>query len=97
MEEKIAQRQKILGLLTVTTKECRFYFAEANLGKSISAGNNAFVENSKKYLFDFYRNTISLNDILIKAGNEIVRDSKKCDIDLSPEGLEKSTIIDLLI
>lgn len=94
---KITQKQKILGLLTITTKECRFYFAEVNLGKSISAGNNAFVENSKKYLFDFYRNTISLNDILIKAGNQIAKDNKKCDIDLSPENLEKNTIIDLLI
>ena len=94
---KITQKQKILGLLTITTKECRFYFAEVNLGKSISAGNNAFVENSKKYLFDFYRNTISLNDILMKAGNQIVRDSKEGDIDLSPESLEKNTIIDLLI
>lgn len=93
---KITQKQKILGLLTITTKECRFYFAEVNLGKSITAGNNAFVENSKKYLFDFYRNTISLNDILAKAGNQIIRDNKKCDIDLSPENLEKSTIIDLL-
>ena len=93
---KITQKQKILGLLTVTTKECRFYFAEVNLGKSISAGNNAFVENSKKYLFDFYRNTINLNEILMKAGNQIVRDKKKCDIDLSPESLEKSTIIGLL-
>jgi hypothetical protein len=93
---KITQKQKVLGLLTVTTKECRFYFTETNLGKSISAGNNVFVENSKKYLFDFYRNTISLKDILMKAGNQIVRDKRKCDIDLSPENLEKSTIIDLL-
>lgn len=93
---KITQKQKILGLLTITTKECRFYFAEVNLGKSITVGNNAFVENSRKYLFDFYRNTISLNDILAKAGNKIVRDSKECDIDLSSENLEKNTIIDLL-
>lgn len=93
---KITQKQKILGLLTVTTKECRFYFAEVNLGRSITASNNAFVENSRKYLFDFYRNTINLNDMLMKAGNQIVKNKKKCDIDLSPENLEKNTIIDLL-
>ena len=94
---KITQKQKILGLLTVTTKECRFYFAEANIGKSITVSGNPFIEHSKKYLFDFYRNTISLNDILVKAGNQIIRDKKNCDIDLSPENLEKNTIIDLLI
>jgi len=94
---KIMQKQKILGLLTVTTKECRFYFTEVNIGKSITVSGNPFVEHSKQYLFDFYRNTISLNDILAKAGNQIVQDSKKYDIDLSPENLEKNTIIDLLI
>lgn len=93
---KIVQRQKILGLLTVTTKECRFYFAETNLGGSITAANNDFAEHSKQYLFDFYKNTISLNDILIKAGNRIVKDKKDCDIDLSPENLEKNTIINLI-
>ena len=93
---KITQKQKILGLLTVTTKECRFYFAETNIGRSIVASGNLFVEHSKKYLFDFYRNTISLNDILIKAGAKIVQENKKCDIDLSPEKIEKDTIINIL-
>ena len=93
---KINQKQKILGLLITTTNECRFYFAEAYLGRSITSSDNVFVENSRKYLFNFYRNTISLNNVLKKAGAKIVDDKEKCNIDLSPENLEKDKIIDLL-
>lgn len=93
---KIDQKQKVLGLLVSTTDECRFYFTEADLGKSITSSGTEFVENTRKYLFDFYRNTISLNDVLVKAGAKMVTDKEKCDIDLSPEGLEKGKIIELV-
>ena len=93
---KINQKQKILGLLVTTTNECRFYFTETYLGRSITSSNLKFVENSRKFLFDFYRNTISLNEILTKAGSKLVKDKDKCDIDLSPESLEKSKIIEMI-
>lgn len=93
---KINQRQKILGLVVTTTNECRFYFTECYLGRSITSSGSEFVEHSRQYLFDFYRNTISLNDILVKAGGKLVKDRDKCDIDLSPEVLEKDTIINLI-
>lgn len=92
----INQRQKILGLLVTTTNECRFYFAEAYLGGSITSSNSEFVDNSRNYLFNFYRNTLSLNNILEKAGANLVESKDGCDIDLSPEGLEKSKIISLI-
>ena len=91
----INQKQKILGLLVTTTKECRFYFTETYLGLSISSSDNEFVENARNYLFDFYKNAISLNDILVKAGAKMV-DKEKCDIDLSQEALEKDTILNLI-
>ena len=37
-----------------------------------------------------------MRDLLKKAGAKIVKDAKKCDIDLSPETIEKDTIIDLI-
>lgn len=95
-KSKINQKQKILGLLVTTTNECRFYFTETYVGQSITSSNNLFVENSRKYLFDFYQNTISLNKILEKSGAKIVNEKEKCDIDLSPETLEKDTILNLL-
>ena len=95
-KSKINQKQKVLGLLVTTTNECRFYFAETYLGMSITSLSNEFIENARKYLFDFYRNTISLNDVLVKAGAKIVTNKEKCDIDLSPENLEKDKIINLI-
>jgi len=96
-ESKIDQKQKVLGLLVTTTNECKFYFAETYLGKSITSSNSEFMENSRKYLFDFYQDTINLKDILIKAGAKIVKERGKSDIDLSPESLEKDSILKLII
>jgi len=111
---KINEKQKILGLAVTTLDECRFYFAESYLGNRITASESDFVKHSRQYLFDFYENTISLNEILQKAGAKIVntriyneecifddghKDIKEsfCDIDLSPENIEKDTILNLLI
>ncbi len=94
---KMTERQKILGLLVTTTKECRFYFSEVSVGRSITASDNEHAENSRKYLVSFYKNAISLNDLLIKAGAVITQDKDEYDIDLSPENLEKDSIIKLLV
>jgi len=93
---KITEKQKVLGLLITTTNECRFYFSETNLGKSITSYGTDYAENSRKYFVQFYKNTISLNDLLIKAGAIIIQEKDDCDIDLSPETIEKDSIIKLL-
>lgn len=96
----INQKQKIIGLLVSDVDESRFYFSETYIGKTITASNNdAFIQNSRKYLYDFYTNSISLNEILEKAGARVINrlgSDEKYDIDLSPEKLEKDTIISLL-
>ena len=96
-KSKINKRQNILGLLVTTDTECKFYFAETSIGKSITSSGSAFVEHSRKYLFNFYKDMIILNYILEEAGAELVSDKENCDIDLSPETLEKDSIINLLI
>jgi len=96
-KSKMDQKQKILGLLVTTLNGSKFYFVETYIGKSITSSNSDFVEHSRKYLFDFYENTINLKDILDKAGAKLIDDRNKADIDLSPEGLEKDTILNLLI
>jgi len=95
-KSKINNTQKILGLLTITTTGCKFYFAETYLGKSITSSGNDFITNSRKYLSSFYRNTISLNHVLKEAGAILVKDKDDCDLDLSPESLEKDKIINLI-
>lgn len=95
-ETKIDVRQKILGLLVTTADEGRFYFSETAIGNSITSSGTEYAENCRKYLSRFYRNMINLNSLLTEAGAVMVEDRGECDIDLSPESLEKDTIIGLL-
>jgi len=97
VQSEISQKQKILGLLITTVNRSRFYFAETSIGMSITSRNNEVAENARKYLINFYQNSIELKDILLKAGAKLVDDKDKSDIDLSPEVLEKDTILNLLI
>ncbi len=93
---KIVVKQKILGLLITTPQECRFYFSETSLGRSITATGKSYVENSRKYLLQFYQYPIHLNTLLEQAEAFITEKREGCDIDLSPGGLEKDTIMKLL-
>lgn len=95
-ESKIDKRQKILGLIMTDANECRFYFAETSIGNSITSSNSKIAEQSRKYLLNFYKNTISLNDILLKAGAVIIDTKKNVDIDLSPENLGKDSLLNLI-
>jgi hypothetical protein len=90
-------KQKMIGLALTDDKKSRFYFCETQIGNSItSSNNNDYSEHARKYLFNFYGNSISLNEILVNAGAMLV-DAEDCDIDLSPEKLEKDTILKLLV
>ncbi len=96
-DSTIKERQKILGLAVTTLDGCRFYFVETALGGSITSSDNDYVQHSRQYLFDYYENSISLNDLLARAGAVITNDSEdEVDIDLAPESIEKDTIIKLL-
>ena len=97
VQSEISQRQKILGLLITTMDESRFYFVETSIGTSITARDSEVSKNSRKYLINFYQNSIELKDILSEAGAKLVDYKDKCDIDLSPESLEKDTILNLLL
>jgi len=93
---EITKKEKILGLLITNEDESRFYFAESYVGNSITSSSiSEFAQHSKQYLFDYYENAISLRDILKKSGVKFVKQDK-AEIDLSPEMLEKDTIINLL-
>ncbi len=93
---KISEKQKVLGLLITTKDECRFYFSETSIGRPITSSDTEYMKNARDYLVQFYSNTISFNDILIRAGAQIVESADDADIDLSPENIEKDTFIKLL-
>ena len=88
--------QKVLGLVVANKTEIKFYFNESILGKGITSSRQDYAKHARRYLFEQSINAISLNDILVAAGAELVDDKTDAEIDLSPESLEKDTIISLL-
>ena len=93
---KIDVKQKLLGLVTVTSKECRFYFNEASLGSGISATRASHTDQTRNYLVSYLKNMITLNDLLEDAGAVMVEERGGGVLSLAPEDLEKDTIINLL-
>jgi len=92
----IDQKAKVLGIISTTTKECRFYFSETYVGNSITSTDSVQSEQTKSYLVNFYKHSISFNKVLESAGAEIVKEKSDDVIDLSPESLGKDTILNLL-
>lgn len=93
---EIDVKQKNLGIIVADENSTKFYFAESNLGKSITAGNTPYSEQARKYLLNYYTDSIILNDVLVAAGAELVEDVANADINLSPEAVDKTTILELL-
>ena len=89
--------QKKMGLLFCDGKQSRFYFSESSMSNNISSRTGGVMELSRKYMLNSFTNNIDFKDILIKAGAELVETNEDCDIDLSPEVLDKTTILNLLI
>lgn len=96
-KSKINKPQKMLGLLVTTALENKFYFVESSIGKNITSSNSELTEKSREYLSKYYMKAIEFNDILKKAGGIIVANAKEADIDLSPEKIEKDTILSLIV
>jgi hypothetical protein len=92
----IDKKQKLLGLLVSTAKECRFYFNESYLGNTISSSGKDYVQQSRNYLANYLTNMITLNELLKKAGAVFVDEKSKGVLSLAPEDLEKDTIIKLI-
>ena len=96
-QSKMDVKQKVLGLLLSNENGCRFYFTEVNMGKGITSGASEHVMRTRKYMFDFYKDSIDIDELLLMAGVEFVDEVEDCDIDLSPENIKKDDIINLLV
>lgn len=90
-----APKQKFIGLVTSKNNECRFYFSEVNMGNTMSLRGSKYVLQARKYLVDYHESMIKLEDVFTAAG-AIFTIEDECDINLSPELLEKDTFINLL-
>jgi len=92
----IDQKQTILGLLETTPEECRFYYVQTSTGKCITSRSSKLTEQSRRYLFNYYTDTLSLNEALHDAGALLVKNKEEAEIDLSIETLERDTILNLI-
>lgn len=93
----ITRKQNILGLITPVKGQNRVYFSNVSVGNSITSYGSEQSAHARIYLVESLVNSLSFREILAMAG-AIVVDEKvgKIDVDLSPEHLNKSTIINLI-
>ena len=94
----ITKKQNILGLIVNINEENRFYFANISIGNSITSSNNKQSQQARKYLVSKLVNSLDFREILTIAGANIVDEVPEEEeyINLSPEALDKTTIINLI-
>jgi hypothetical protein len=90
-------QQKLLGLVAVSKNECKFYYVGGNTGGRSTSWENEVTRKTRQFLLDFYSSNVTFNEVLKTAGADLVNSKDNCDIDLSPEALEKDTLIKLLV
>ena len=95
---KVDQFQNILGLVAKVDGKNRFYFANVNIGTGITSRNTTQSAQARDYFANMSKSMLDLGEILEMAKAKVVtKRPKKGDyIDLSPEALDKTTIIDIL-
>lgn len=93
----VTQKQNILGLLATKNGKTRIHFAHLSLGTSITSANNIHSTHARNFLVHSLLESLDFEEILTQAGATVLREKNgEEDIDLSPERLNKSTILDLL-
>lgn len=96
---KIDVKHQTLGLVVTTKENTKFYLNQTSLSNRITTHTNKAVEHSRNYLFDYFENTVKLKEVLGLAGAKLLKEGdilEEDSINLSPEALEKDTIINLL-
>lgn len=97
-EVKITRPQNVIGLVVSINGENRVYFSEFNIGVSItSSSGNPVVAKARDFLTTKLEHSISLEEVLVLSGASVVRErpDEGDYLDLSPEALDKTTILDL--
>ena len=93
----VSRKQNVLGLIVSDGKQNRVYFAHISVGTSITSSRNAQTNQARKYLVHSLLDSLDLSEFLTLAGaNVIESQTETVDIDLSPEKLDKKSIIALL-
>jgi len=90
---EISKEQKMLGFI----KDGKFYFTNFVMGGSSTTSRiRSYTEHTMSYCINSAMNSLSLNRSLEYAGAILVDKKEDCDIDLSLENIEKTSIINLI-
>lgn len=93
----ITKKQTVLGLIAEIEGENRVYFAQVTIGNSITARQGDQTTQARKYLVRSMVDSLDFREVLRRAGATVVTQKPQGEyIDLSPERLDKTTIINLI-
>lgn len=91
------RKESVIGLLAGRDKTSIVILFHTNVGGSVSSTSRKETVLTKEYLIQRANTPILLENIITLAGGIIIRDKSNEDfIDLSPEVLDKSTILKLI-
>lgn len=96
MEVEKDNYQKVIGFIVINSDNIRFYFNDYSNGAARSSRMNEVQTMSFEYLNSYSKVQVKLNDLLKEAGAIIVTEKTEDSINLSPEAINKETIINLL-
>lgn len=86
---------KLLGIVIPEETHVRFVLTDRNLHPSTVAAMDEKTAWSRDFLYHYYNAAVKLREVFTLAGAQFVEQSE-CEIDLSPEKLDKDTFISLL-
>lgn len=96
----VSEKQSFLGLLTSAEEGgVNFYFSMSNAGGDNSSREDEQTKQTRSYLASFATSALLLEDVLKLAGANIVDEVSEEGVEyvnLSPETLDKGTIINIL-
>ncbi|MBU1221505.1 hypothetical protein KKF34_16020 [Myxococcota bacterium] len=94
---KVTAKQNIIGLVDYYDDKGRVYFTNTSIGNAITSSKANYVSKARKYLLRSLRNPIDLEEILTLAGATVTHRMPDGEYtDLSPETLNKTTILALM-
>lgn len=95
---KIDKKQNMLGMIVNIDGENRVYLSDVSVGNGRTSSANNQTEKMRNFFTNTAINSIKLKDVLELAGAIVVNELPEADVeyfDLSPEALNKTTIISL--
>ncbi len=94
---EISKQESIVGLTASVGGENRFYFATVSLSQQATSRANGHSRYARSYLVRTLASLLDLGEVLEAAGASVVAEKPEGSyVDLSPQALDKTTILDLI-